>query len=127
MRMSTGEFCGRVAIIVGVALVPLLIYFLFDVILMSIGAILIAIVLQHVGRPFMKWMKLPRSIALLISGLIIVTLVASIICLFGRRMGDELQDILHRVNSAQTTIVGSLRKSDFGKIIRLIFRRKLFQ
>jgi hypothetical protein len=67
--------------------------------------------------PIHEMDEVPRSIALLISGLIIVTLVASIIYLFCLRMGDELQDILHRVNSAQTTIVGSLRKSDIGKII----------
>jgi predicted PurR-regulated permease PerM len=117
MRMSTAEFCGRAAIVIGVALVPLLIYFLFDVILMSIGATLIAILLQLVARPFIKWMNLPKSIALFVSGLIIAILVAGIIYLFGLRIGAELQDVLNRVNSAQTSIVGSLQKSDIGKMI----------
>jgi predicted PurR-regulated permease PerM len=117
MRMSTAEFCGRVAIVIGVALVPLLIYFLFDVILMSIGATLIAILLQLVARPFKKWMNWPKSIALFVSGLIVAILVAGIIYLFGLRIGTELQDVLNRVNSAQTSIVGSLQRSDIGKMI----------
>jgi predicted PurR-regulated permease PerM len=117
MRMSTAEFCGRVAIVIGVALVPILIYFLFDVILMSIGAILVAILLRLVARPFIVWMNWPKSIALFVSGLIIVIFVAGITYLFGLRIGSELQDVLQRVNSAQTSIVDSLQKSDIGKMI----------
>jgi len=117
MRMSTAEFFKRVAIVVGVALVPVLIYFLFDVVLMSIGAILIATLLRLVARPFIKWMKWPKSIALSVSGLIIIIFVAGIIYLFGLRISAELQDVLHRVSSAQTTIVGSLQKSEMGKMI----------
>jgi predicted PurR-regulated permease PerM len=117
MRMSTAEFCGRAAIVVGVALVPVLIYFLFDVVLMSIGAVLVAVLLRLVAKPFSTWMNWPESIALFASGLIIVVLVAGAIYLFGLKISTELQDVLQRANTAQTTIVNSLQNSDAGKLI----------
>jgi hypothetical protein len=58
--MTTVEFFTRVVIVVLVALVPVLIWFLFDVILIAIGAILVAVLLRlspshsRVGPDFQK-------------------------------------------------------------------------
>jgi hypothetical protein len=117
MRMSTAEFCGRAAIVVGIALVPLLIYFLFNVVLLSIGAVLVAVLLRLAAKPFITWMNWPESIALFASGLIIVVLAAGVTYVFGLRISTELQDVLQRASVAQTTIVNSLQKSDIGKLI----------
>src|SRR5262249_36973634 len=67
-RMTTAEFFWRAVIFISVALVPVLIWFLFDVILIVVGAILIAVLLRLVAEPFMRWGKLPQTVALILSG-----------------------------------------------------------
>jgi hypothetical protein len=68
MRMTTFEFFKRTIIVAIVVLVPLLIWLLFDVVLVLIGSILICVLLQLVSEPFTRWCKLPRALALGISG-----------------------------------------------------------
>jgi len=64
--MTTAEFFWRAVIFISVALVPVLIWFLFDVILIVVGAILIAVLLRLVAEPFMRWGKLPQTVALIL-------------------------------------------------------------
>ena len=84
--MTTVEFFKRAVIVVLIALVPALVWFLFDVILIVIGAILVAALLRLVAEPFTRWAKFPESIALVCSGLVTVTVVAGAGYLFGTQV-----------------------------------------
>ena len=80
-RMTTAEFFWRAVIFISVALIPVLIWFLFDVILIVVGAILIAALLRLVAEPFVRWGKVPKPIALILSGIFIIALsTAPVIC-----------------------------------------------
>jgi predicted PurR-regulated permease PerM len=87
--MTTAEFFKRTLIVLCVALVPVLIWFLFDVILITVGAILIAVLLHLVSAPFTRWGKLPQSFALILSGILIIGIVGSAGYLFGTQIEAE--------------------------------------
>ena len=117
MPLSAAEIFKRAAIFVAIALVPVLVWLLFSVILIAMGAILIAILLTLGAEPLTRWLKFPRVIALAISGLIIIGIVGSAGYLFGTRAAAQLQQVLQLANQAVESIRASLQGSDFGQLI----------
>ncbi|HTZ01725.1 MAG TPA: AI-2E family transporter [Xanthobacteraceae bacterium] len=116
-RLSKVEFFERAVIVVLVALTPVLIWFLFDVILVVIGAIVIATLLRLIAGPFATWGRLPQPIALTISGVIIVAAVGGTGYLFGTRIEAELSDVFERATAAAAGITTQLQSSDLGKVV----------
>jgi predicted PurR-regulated permease PerM len=117
MRMTTFEFFKRTIIVAIVVIVPLLIWLLFEVVLVLVGSILICVLLQLVSEPFTRWCKLPRALALAISGLIIFGAFGGAGYLFGTQIGSELQDVVSRADTAINDITTSMQKSEFGKML----------
>lgn len=117
MRMTTFEFFKRTIIVAIVVIVPLLIWLLFEVVLVLVGSILICVLLQLVSEPFTRWCKLPRALALAISGLIIFSAFGGAGYLFGTQIGSELQDVVSRADTAINDITTSMQKSEFGKML----------
>lgn len=115
--MTTAEFLKRTVIVLIVALIPVLIWFMFDVILIVIGAILIAVLLRVVAEPFARWGRLPQSISLLLSGLIIVGVVTGAAYLFGTQINAEFADVYRRASAALTDILAQLQGSQIGKLL----------
>ena len=62
MPISTAEFAKRAAIFISLALTPLLVWLLFDVVLIVTGAVLVAVLLHVVAWPFRK-IRMPRALA----------------------------------------------------------------
>jgi predicted PurR-regulated permease PerM len=116
-RLTTAEFFWRAVIFICVALVPVLIWFLFDVILIVVGAILIAVLLHLVAEPFMRWGKLPEPIALILSGIFIIAVVAGAGYLFGSQIEGEFTDVLQRASDAVAQIMQQLQGSQSGKLM----------
>jgi predicted PurR-regulated permease PerM len=104
-------------IFVSVALIPVLIWFLFDVILIITGAILIAVLVRLVAEPFIRWCKLPESVGLIVAGILVVAVVAGAGYLFGTRIEAEFTDVMQRANSALTNITKRLQGSQTGQLI----------
>ncbi len=115
--MTTAEFVKRTFIVLLVALIPVLIWFMFDVILIVIGAILIAVLLRVVAEPFARWGRLPQGISLLLSGLIIVGAVGGAAYLFGTQINAEFTDVYRRAGAASADILARLQGSEIGKIL----------
>jgi predicted PurR-regulated permease PerM len=115
--MSTMEFVKRAFIVLAIALVPVLVWYLFDVILITIGAFLISQLLRMGAEPFKRWLKLPQSISLTLSGLLILAILAGVGYLFGTRMAGELQDVMQRAASGQNSIVNAIQGSQLGKLM----------
>jgi predicted PurR-regulated permease PerM len=115
--MTTAEFFKRTLIVLCMALVPVLIWFLFDVILITVGAILIGVLLHLVAEPLIRWCKLPQSIALVVSGILIIGVVGGAAYLFGTQIEAELADVVARAGTAVTEITTQLQKSAAGKFI----------
>jgi predicted PurR-regulated permease PerM len=116
MPLSTAEFFKRMAIFVAVALVPVLIWRLSEVILMGMGAILLAILLNLGAEPLTRWLGFPRGAALFASGLTIAS-IAGAAGHLGVTEAAEWQDVFERTHQAVESIQATLQGSDFGKLI----------
>ena len=116
MPISTAEFAYRAVIFISLALTPLLIWLLFDVVLIVTGAVLVAVLLHVVAWPFRK-IRLPRALALAIAGLLMLVVIGGVVYLFGSGMGKELQEILRRAEAGQRQITALLQGSTFGKTV----------
>jgi len=117
MPKSYVEILKLALLFVAVALVPLLIYFLFGVVLMIFGAIILAMLLRLGAEPLKRWLFMPEPLALLLSGIIILAAIGGSGYLFGSRITDEFQDVAQRATSASASIQASLQGSDFGNFL----------
>lgn len=117
MQMSYLDFLKRALIIVAVAVVPVLIWYLFGVVLMAFGAVILAMLLRLGAYPLMRWLSLPEPLALLLSGLLILIVIGGTGYLFGSRISVEFQDVLQRATSASETLRADLKGSDFGNFL----------
>jgi len=115
--MTTAEFFKRTLIVLSVGLVPVLVWFLFDAILIVVGAVLIAVLLHLVSEPFIRWCRRPQSVALILSGILIIGVVGGAGYLFGTQIEAELADVVDRASTAATHIVAQLQQSPAGKMI----------
>ena len=115
--LSRSEFVARCFIAVAIALVPVLVWYLFDVILIAIAALLISALLELGADPLMRWLKAPRPLSLAISGLVILAIVAGTAYLFGSHMVVEFQDVAQLAASGQINIINSIQSSSLGKLL----------
>ena len=104
-------------LVVAVDLIPFLIWYLFDVILIIFGAVILAMLLRLGAQPFMRWLSLPEALALLVSGLLVLFVIGGTGYLFGTRITNEFQDVLQRATSASTEIQSGLHGSEFGNFV----------
>jgi len=112
--MTKVAFFQRSLLVLVIVLAPILIWYLFDIILIIMGAILVAILIQLVAEPFTAWLKLPPTAALALSTIVIVVVFGGAGYAFGTRISGELQDVIQRASSGQNSIVDAIRHSDLG-------------
>jgi predicted PurR-regulated permease PerM len=117
MQTNYSDFLKKALIVVAVAVIPILIWYLFGVVLMAFGAIILAMLLRLGAQPFMQWLRIPEPIALVLSGLIILIVIVGTGYLFGTRISSQFQDVVQRVSSASAGIEASLQGSTFGKYL----------
>lgn len=116
MQGSYADLFKRTLIVVGVLLLPILIWYLFDVILIAFAAAIFAMLLWLGAEPFMRWLALREGIALTLSGLIILVVIGTAGLLLGTRVVTELQDVLQRAGSGAAGLQASIQASDLGKL-----------
>lgn len=104
-------------LVVAVAMIPLLVWYLFDVILIIFGAVILAMLLRLGAQPVMRWLSLPEPLALLVSGLVVLFVIGGTGYLFGTRITAEFQDVVQRATAATAAIQSNLRGSEFGNFI----------
>jgi predicted PurR-regulated permease PerM len=116
MPPSTAELLKRMALFVAVALVPVLIWQLSGVILMGMGAILVAVLLNLGAEPLTWWLRFPRGAALFASGL---TLASTVLAAGWLAVTEaaEWQDVLARTQQAVESIQATLNGSEFGRLV----------
>ncbi|MEK8092585.1 AI-2E family transporter [Methylocystis sp. IM3] len=114
--MTNADFAKRSAIFIALALTPILIWSLFDVILIIIGALLIATLLDIGTYPFRR-IHVPRPLALLASGLLILGILGGAGYLFGASVSSEMQDILQRIEQARQSIEKEVHASPIGEFL----------
>ena len=112
--MSTAEFTSRAVIFIVLAFMPILIWLLFDAILIIVGAILFALLLDVVAQPF-RFLRLPRGVALVLSGILVASVLGGAAYLFGKGALSEIQDVMLRAGQAEQELVQTLQQSELGK------------
>ena len=117
MQTSYLDFFKRTLIVVAVVGTPFLIWYLFGVVLMALGAIILAMLVRLGAQPFMRWLKAPEPLALAISGVLIVVVLGGAVYLFGSPIARELQDVARRVADASGTLETDLQNSQYGKFL----------
>ena len=76
---SSRKSPGAVALRVGVVLLVLLaVYLLFEIVMIALGAVIVALLLHIGAEPWRRWGKLPLWLSLVLSGLVIAVLVATL-------------------------------------------------
>src|SRR5581483_480101 len=68
MGTNYSDFFKRTLIVAAVVATPILIWYLFAVVLMALGAVILAMLLRLGARPLMRWIAFPESVALAVSG-----------------------------------------------------------
>src|SRR5581483_5797977 len=117
MQSGYATLIKQTLIVAAIAILPFLIWYLFDVIFVIFGAIILATLLRLGAEPFTRWLALPERVALALSGLLVLAVVGATAFLFGTRIFGELQDVLQRAGSAVASLQVSLQGSDFGKFV----------
>src|SRR5215467_2735585 len=115
MPLSRPEFIARCFIALAIVLLPILVWYLFDVIMIAVAALLICELLGMCTEQIGRRLRLPAGVALALSGLAILAIVAGMAYLFGSRMISEFQDVMQRAQSGQGSIISSIQESQFGK------------
>jgi predicted PurR-regulated permease PerM len=116
MQSGYIDFLKRTLIVVAVAAIPLLIWYLFGVVLMAFGAIILAMLLRLGAQPLMRW-RVPEPLALVFSGLLVLIVIGGTGYLFGSRISNEFQDVVQRATAASVSIQSMLKGSDFGNFL----------
>ncbi len=111
------DFFKRTLIVVAVLATPVLIWYLFGVVLMIFGAIILAMVLRLVAEPLVRWLRLPEAVALIVSGLVLLGIIGGTGYLFGSRISNQLQDVVQRTSAATAAIEKNLQATAFGNYL----------
>src|SRR5579883_770075 len=117
MRTTASEFFVRVLIAAAVVVGLLLIWYVFDVILVAFGAAIFALLLWVGAEPFMRWLSLREGVALALSGLLILGVLAGIAFLLGSQLAGQLQDVLQRLDSGAAGVQASLNALELGRFV----------
>ena len=117
MTNNNYAFFKKVLIVIAIAATPVLIWYLFGVVLMAFGAIILAMVLRLGAHPLVRWLRLPEWAALILSGLIILAVIVGTAYSFGTQIAGQFQDVTQRTATASTGIENSLQGTAVGRYL----------
>ena len=109
-----GLFFGYCAIAVAALLIPWAIYELSNVVLLVVGAVLIATLLRVVAEPFHRFMPLPVWAALTLAGLLLLGVFGLTFYIFGAEMSFEFSDVTRRVAASIQELQTRLGGTEIG-------------
>lgn len=112
-----GRVLRYAAVVVAVAVVPVLLWKLSDVVLLTVGAVLVATLLEVVAEPLERWTPLPGWSRLIVAGLVVLGLLGLAGWVFGSQMASELTDVTERATAAVDQLRGRLDQSGIGRAL----------
>jgi predicted PurR-regulated permease PerM len=115
MTTNTQQLIERALVILALVLGAVVFWLASDIVLILVGALLVAVLLEVVSEPF-RWLRLPRSLALFCSGLLILGVLAGVGYLLGTTTASQLQEVVTRVQEAQTYLMRTLQSSEIGRM-----------
>jgi len=116
-ELSYGRFLVFAALAVGVILVPILLWRLGSILLLSFAAILIAVLLHVVSEPLQKFTPLPLWADLLIAGLILLAAIVACVFIFGSTISGEFADVMTRIHAGAVQVQDLLSQHPVGRFM----------
>lgn len=113
----TQSFLGNVSTFFLVLTLFAFLYLFFEVFVLAFSAVLIAVLLTLLARPFRKRLRLHHWAALSVAVLLLLAFVGAAGYLFGTRLALDIQDVLARMQSAQHDIRAELQSSPLGNLV----------
>lgn len=101
--LSDADFIRRVFIVVGILALVAALYLLSDLLLLTFGAVLVAVVLRSIAAPIYDSTTLSRRLSLLAAGLGVLALVAAVVYIFGAQISDQVVAVIHNLPAAAET------------------------
>ena len=111
------SFAGIASTSLIILTIFLFLYLFFGVFVLAFSAVLVAVLLTLLARPFRKRLGLQHWVALTLAGLLLLGVISAAGYLFGTRIALDIQDVLARMESAQQEIRGELGRSPLGTLI----------
>jgi len=92
---ETGEarFVRRVLIVVAIAACVLLLWQLRQIVVLLFGAVMVATIFRAISDLLEKHLRLPERIAVLLSVLMIVAIIAGLVWSIGSQVGAQSQNL----------------------------------
>jgi predicted PurR-regulated permease PerM len=98
--LSEAEFVRRVLIVVGILAFAAALYVLSDILLLTFGAVLVAVVLRAIAKPIAHGTAMSQRLSLLAAGLGVLVVLGGIGYLFGSQIADQLVTLADRLPAA---------------------------
>lgn len=98
--ISDAAFIRRVFIVVGVLALVAALYLLSDLLLLTFGAVLVAVVLRAIATPIYESTTLSRRLSLLAAGLGVLALVAAVVYVFGAQVSGQVVAVIKNLPAA---------------------------
>lgn len=115
-QARTQSFFGSSVFFVILAIFAFL-YLFFEVFVLAFSAVLVAVLLTLLARPFKKRLHLQHWAALTLAGLLLVCLIITAGYLFGTRLAFDIQNVFARMEAAQQVIRTELGNSPLGSLV----------
>ena len=98
--MTESEFIRRVLIVVGIVAFAAALYVLSDILLLTFGAVLVAVVLRAIAKPIARGTSMSQRFSLVAAGLTVLFILGGIGYLFGSQIADQLITLADRLPAA---------------------------
>ena len=115
-KARTQSFFGSSVFFIILALFAFL-YLFFEVFVLAFSAVLVAVLLTLLARPFKKRLHLQHWAALTLAGLLLVCVIGAAGYLFGTRLAFDIQNVFARMEAAQNEIRTELGNSPLGSLV----------
>lgn len=104
VRLRLGEFAKRAAVVAVIAVlvagVAAFVFVVSHALLVLFVAVLFAVLLDGMTRLAMRWLRLPRGLALVLAIVVIIALIAGIFAFGGLRVTNEAPTLRHNMQQS---------------------------
>ena len=112
------EIVETLLIAVAIIGVALLLWVMRGLLILVFGAILLAVILRIVARPFRQRLNLPDPLALLVAVVLVTGVFALAIILFGQEVARQWETLRESIPSAWQGVLQRLEASGFAEPVR---------
>src|ERR1700694_5113580 len=101
---ADGRFVRRVLIVAGVVAMAALFWALSEIFLLVFGSVLLAVILRFVAEVFAAHTGMRKNWSLLVAGMAILGLLATVIFLFGSQLRGQFELLSSQLQSVEQTV-----------------------